>query len=214
RESIDLRFTEKMVARERPDLLPEFIRAWLNPAIAGNEALERLVLQLNQLDEAGLFLPILCQELHFLSGRMLSSVEREKLRTEVQRFTEFLIRVAQRRVGEEIPLEYEGPHLRVVIQIVSKRVTREAKKGDIGPWLRFALKVVQTKRPDHIYFVGNAKEANKQLIEQVAKSFCLQTGWQWLCEREYNCKLHDADGQLVPVRNFMVVCEVAGRSPA
>ena len=70
--------------------MEEFIRGWINPAIQGNATLENLLTELGEIDQAGIYHPVLCQELHLLGGRMVGGASREELRSEVQHFVEFL----------------------------------------------------------------------------------------------------------------------------
>jgi hypothetical protein len=211
RRGLDLTLTQDIVERERPELIPTFIREWLNPAISDDGSLERMIDHLARIDAAGLFLPILCQELHFLEERPLTTASREGLRNEVRQFVAFLHRLALRRVGEEIPMQFQGAFLRIGIQIVSRAPVRQAHAGDPGPWLRFAVETERVHRPDRIYFVGSAGEENRRLIGDVASGFCRRTGWEPLFERRYRCEILSSDGDAREVENFLAVCRRTGR---
>ncbi len=207
RNAFDLFTTEKLIRSERASLVDEFIGDWVNPALAGKPALAKLIAQFHEVDEAGLFLYILVQELHLLSSRIVGMTNKEALRADVESFVCFLEAIARRPVGDTtIPLTYCGRYLRVGIQIVSKSARREALAGDITPWVRYAVENFTDDKIDHVYFLGNAEEANRSLIEAVADRFCDQAGWDIYTGAQFEARLFTRDGHDRRVANCMVLC--------
>jgi hypothetical protein len=207
RRAVDLTLTHDIVEREQPKLLPTFERDWVNPAIAHNEPLEALIDQLERVDKAGLFLPVLCQEFHYLEEQRLTRASRDALRQDVQDFIVFLHRVALRRVGEEIPMQHVGTFIRIRIQIVSRRLTREASRGKPDPWVRHAVEAVRRSPLDRVYFVGDAVDENRRLISDVAGAFCRQVGWSLLCQRTYTREIVWNEPDTRKVSSYLLVCD-------
>jgi hypothetical protein len=214
RRGLDLTLTQNIVERERPDLTPTFVREWVNPAISRDPSLENLIEQLDRVDKGGFFLPVLCQELHFLEERRLGAASSERLRKDVQAFVAYLHAIARRRVGDEIPMQHLGPFIRIRIQIVSQRAKREASGGDPGPWLRFAVDAARTLQLDRVYFLGDSGDENRRLIAAVAGGFCRKVDWLLLSQRTYRREIFPTKGESREVESFMAVCDRGGRETA
>jgi len=206
-EALDLYTTERLIRNERAELVDQFIRDWVNPAVVDNETVERLLGELGRIDSAGTFLPILCQELHLLGARMVGVGHRERLRSELDDFIAFLQALAMRKRGDTtVPLTYRGTHLRVAVQIVSVAARREASGGDPGPWLTFALEHYANGDVDHVYFVGSGDQENRRLIDRVAEEFCSRANWDIYAGTICDATIHDRDGNPVPSQQCIVLC--------
>ena len=96
--------------------------------------------------------------------------------------------------------------LRLGVQIVSISSRREEEGGDPKVWVDYAVKNYAQAGIDRVYFIGEAADPNRNLIESVADSFVGRTGWQRFASREYPARIFAHDGSERQVRNYLVVC--------
>jgi hypothetical protein len=101
------------------------------------------------------------------------------------------VRFADRKQGEEIPLELRGRVLRSAIMIVAQRFKRDI--GDRRPYVR-RLAQLKIGGYETIYLVGNAERDNAQFVDAIAKEFVEQSGWRIVDRRTYRARLNTDSG--------------------
>jgi hypothetical protein len=128
REAIDLQLLRRIARSIGPQAEMIFATDFLGPAeIASRPTLATVLRKLQKVDEAGLFVTILLQELDYLGMRaMAESPDIQKLREEMAEFIERLTSLATRQPGEETTdLCFLGDCFRVGFTLLAKSAVAE-----------------------------------------------------------------------------------------
>ena len=111
-----------------------FFENRLSPIRQSSEELRREFERIEDLDERGLFTRILLVELEEFGEVILGRTPRPYMVGEVQGLVDFLHRVATKRPGEDIPLEYRRAYIKISVILVAK-TERILNKG-IEPYVK------------------------------------------------------------------------------
>jgi hypothetical protein len=146
-----------------------------------------MIEQFQRMDEASLFFPIYVRELNYLGRKVVIAPRDERLIVDVDFLVAFLVRFAERVVGEEGDLVRIGNELKCAIMIVAKRI--KVKLGAIGPYARY-LDEIASKGIETTYLIGSDDPENREFMNQVAHHFCTTRGWRRAGDRRYRATLH------------------------
>ena len=111
-----------------------FFENRLSPILQHREELRREFERIEDIDERGLFTHILLVELEEFSEVILGRTPRPYMFGEVQGLVDFLHRVATKRLGEDIPLEYRRAYIKIAIILVAK--TKRILNEGIEPYVK------------------------------------------------------------------------------
>lgn len=164
KESIDLFIGKKLFEREKPQVIDRFFEDFFSPKMESGRVAE-LVEKYNIIDKAGLFFPLLVQELTFLGEKVFWRRRNDRIISEFANFIDFLEDYASREIGEEeLPKNFEGIYYRCGIMIIARAYKREL--GDVGPYTKYISGLIE-RRIDNIYIIGPAHKTNVGFINQI-----------------------------------------------
>lgn len=166
-EALDLYTTKKVIEQNNKAALEIFMRDYFQPLLE-DEKITDLVNKFVKLDKSGFYTHILLQELTYLGSKTFLTKRDKAVAEEVSRLIDFLMRFAEREVGDDsIREEFIGKYSHCAIKIVSTKFVRESgnhkspakrvnKAFDIGI--------------ENVYVIGPSEDGGKQFIEQVCGS--------------------------------------------
>lgn len=164
KESVDLFIGKKLFEKEKPQVIDRFFEDFFSPKMEYGQV-AKLVEKYSIIDKAGLFFPVLVQELTFLGEKVFWRRRNDRIIAEFANFVDFLEDYANREIGEEeLPKNFEGTYCRCGIMIIARAHKREL--GDIGPYTKYINGLIE-KRIDNIYIIGPAYETNVGFINQI-----------------------------------------------
>lgn len=137
--------------------------------------------QIVEIDEQGLYERLLLVELDEFGRRIAALAPRPYMIGEVESLVAFLSRLATRREGEKIPLDYVKAHIRVSVVLVAK--TGKLLSEGIGPYLEAVR--MRARKVDVIYVItfntarlsqGLFWDQFRRLSAQLAREICALPG--------------------------------------
>jgi hypothetical protein len=201
--SVDLYAVDRLLTKTAPgaaDLLHEEI---LGPECDADHELADLLVEYQRIDRrVNAFFPIFIRELNYLAQKVVVKPKGGQLHADVNSLHRFLVRYADRYVGEDIPVGVEGRFLRCAVVIIAKSVKRLI--GNREPYLRH-LRALNTAGHETIYLVGAATRENREFIDAIAGDFMRETGWTEVDRREFPILLRYRDPPDKRTRNLLLV---------
>lgn len=149
--AIDLTLLRNFAERLGKHARPVFQRHFLDPEIAKNDQIAPLFKELVELDTAGIFVAIFLEEANLLGDVLYSDADQSDHTGEVVDFLQFLLRLARRGIGEEIPLEFHSSGLHVGILLLAK--SYKAANQGIVPYIQRIDRYI-TLRCESIYIAA------------------------------------------------------------
>ena len=200
--SIDLYAVDRLLTRTAPrsaDLLHEEI---IGPECDDDRDLGSLIVDYKRMDRSSTFFPIFVRELNYLAHKVVVKPKGGELVSDVKELHGFLVRYAERIVGDEIPLEVRGRFLRCAVMIIARSFKRDL--GDRGPYVR-KLSHLANAGYETLYLVGYAAEDNRAFMTGIAEDFKAASGWSELDRRESYATLHHKDATNERARVLLIV---------
>lgn len=152
--ALDLFVTERLLAEADPHARTRYYSEVVTPAAARHSGVAQLLRQFDSIDFAGLFYPVMLQELSFSGTGPIGPSEMPVFRNEVNRFTGYLTSASQREQGDDsTPLDFSGQFFRCCITIIGKRA--KAETGDVGPYLDWLDSLVT--QYDTVYLISPSR---------------------------------------------------------
>jgi len=199
RQALDLYVTASIIEKEKYQVIEYFLEHYLHPYMEDtNSKISKLYHQFDKIDKYGVFYPILLQELYFLSMKVYGSPKDDNIIVEVTRLVDFLERVATRKIGEEIKLDFTGTYCRFAIVIIGKahRISLEGT----DPYIDYIKGKVLPQKVETIYLLG--KYEYHEFIDEVCDYLDVK------CERyatyRYTGEL-SANGEVYKEEEYLVV---------
>lgn len=138
--------------------------------LSSNKIME-LMRKYGIIDKAGLFFPILVQELNILGEKVFYyKFQSDKIISEITVFINFLKRYAEREEreeGEAVPENFEGEYCRCGVVIMEGELKR--KMGDLAAIINYIKKLAERKY-ENIYLVGLSSKEDRDFITQISKA--------------------------------------------
>ncbi len=113
--AIDLTILRNLADKLGKHARPIFQRYFLNPEIEKNKSVADLIVKLIRLDDNGIFLTIFLEELNLLGATLYDDIIGVDKTNEILLFVEYLVKLANREIGEEMCLEYLSSEVRAGI---------------------------------------------------------------------------------------------------
>ena len=199
REALDLFVCGQLIEAQKTSVRSIYIDEYLHPKTRNaKSAVSRYVDSFESIEEGRLFFPVLLQELEFLGERVFGSRKDNRINTEVKDLISFLRRVAERVVGQEGDLTFEGQYCRFGIVIVG----RSSKvSSSIQPYINFIRQNLVTRDAETIYVLGDIK--NRERINEIGDKF--SSGYERIRHRLARRKIKFGDGREESVDQYLVV---------
>lgn len=122
RDALDLYITTRIIEKEKPSIRDHFLEEYLHPNLKDSKS-ERSINYKNMsiIDDGGLFHAVFLEELEFLGSKVFGNSKDDRIISEVRGLMEFLVKVTQRKVGQEdTDLNFKREFCRSAILIVGK----------------------------------------------------------------------------------------------
>ena len=201
--SVDLYAVDRLLTRTAPaaaDLLHEEV---LGPECDSDHELADLLVEYQRIDRRiNAFFPVFVRELNYLAQKVVVKPKGGELMSDVHALHRFLVQLADRHVGEEIPMTVQGRFLRCAVVIIARSAKRLI--GDRRPYLRH-LRALNAAGHETIYLVGAASRDNEQFMGAIASDFVSETGWTEVDRREFPVLLRYRDQPDRRARNLLIV---------
>lgn len=167
KKSLDLFATKRLLDTQSKASVEEFMNNYFIPSIE-NEDVKDYIRQYQNIEEVGLFFPVLIQELTYLGNKAILSNENKKedVIKEVKSLITFLKDFSEREVGDNVQDTFNGNLTRCSIKIVASRQSRE--NNNVVPQKERVCRAVNDGC-ENIYIIGSAQRENKKFMDSVVE---------------------------------------------
>jgi len=150
-KSIDLAVLKKLANKLGKHGKSTFKRYFLDPETEIDSQISNLIVKLQSLDEHGFFIPIFINELELLSEGLYADNDYNDYSDNILQFLEYLLKIVNREIGQEIELEYYNPPFKVSTIMLAK--AQRADTQGLKPYLK-RLKTNLDKGSETVYIIS------------------------------------------------------------
>lgn len=150
-KSIDLAILKKLSFKLGKHGKLTFKKYFLDPETELDSKINDLIIKLQSLDDHGFLLPIFINELELLSEGLFADNDFTDYSEQTLIFLEYLLKIINREVGQEIELEYLNSPFKVSTILLAK--AHRADTQGLKPYLR-RLKINLDKGSETIYVIS------------------------------------------------------------
>lgn len=150
-KSIDLTVLKKLSSKLGKHGKLTFKRYFLDPETEVDSQINEMIYKLQTLDNHGLFIPIFINELELLSEGLFADSDTTDYSEQTLQFLDYLLKIVNREVGQEIELEYLVSPFKVSTILLAK--AHRADTEGLKPYLR-RLKINLDKGSDTVYVIS------------------------------------------------------------
>ena len=167
RDALDVFVSSKLLKEEKPEVVEFFLDEYLHPKTEDAKSKRAILVDdFAIIDNGGLFFPLLLQELEYLGDKVFGRRRDDHIAKEMYDVVEFLRPVAQRTVGDESDLDFDGSYCRFAIVIIGKP---SKLLLSIDPYVSFIRSKLVSKGVDTIYIL--ARSENQEKIDHICSKF-------------------------------------------
>ncbi len=199
--TIDLFVGKKLFQEEKEEVMHEFVSDFLQPE-SDDEKIKDYLIKFAETDRAGLFFPILLEELTFLGKKVFTEPKNNKVQEEVSNLVNFLHEHANRKQGEDMSNDrFIAEFSQFAFMIVGKK--KKVDNGKLQAYKKY-LKTLMDKNIENIYLIGN--ERIQDFINQVSPDeFLNENGYSLYKRENYRSELKKQDGTLYKTRTYLLL---------
>lgn len=173
RDALDIFVSSKLLKEEKPEVVGFFLDEYLKPKTEGIKSKTAILVDdFAIIDDAGLFFPLLLQELEYLGDKVFGRRRDDLIAKELYDVVGFLRPLAQRTVGDENDMDFDGSYCRFAIVIIGKPIKLIIS---IDPYVSYIEKRLKPKGVDTIYLIGRSE--NKEKINNI----CVELDHAYTC---------------------------------
>lgn len=125
--AIDLALLRRLAEKLGKHARPVFQAQFLGPEVSNDSRVARLFEELVHLDEENVFVPIFLEECTLVEDALYGLGSLADVTDEIIDFLRFLLTLANRDRGQDIPLEFHRPHLNVAVLLLARTWRAEAE---------------------------------------------------------------------------------------
>ncbi|MDH5505760.1 MAG: hypothetical protein OEZ02_00885 [Anaerolineae bacterium] len=171
KQAVDLFVTSKLIANEKTSVIGFFLDNFLHPITSdGNSKTAAIMDKFGRIDRAGLYFPILIQELTFLGYKFFGALKNQFIISEVNSLIDHLDKVSTREIGDEaVPLNFIQNYCKCGIAIIGRY--QVINKG-INPYIEYLRSLMTHEKLETVYILANYR--NRKKIDSIVantKSF-------------------------------------------
>ncbi|MCF8409080.1 MAG: hypothetical protein K9G36_08920 [Crocinitomicaceae bacterium] len=198
RESLDLFACYDLLKEEKAEILDQFVQDFMKEKLDDNKIADFFE-KYSDIDDAGIFYPVLVQELTFLGEKVFASKrDAQKIYEEVRNLVNFLYRYANRKLREDNISDFTGHYCKFGIRIIG-RSTIINTRGD-KVYIRHLKKISDSN--ETLYLIGNKE--HKKFMKSIFEKCKDELGYELLSEETYKATIKDPDGSDLEVKNYMM----------
>ena len=203
--SIDLFVAKRLFEEEKPDVLEYFVENFLVPKSNDSKKVADYFDKYSVIDKAGLFFPVLIQELTFLGSKVFGQRKDNLIIHEVKGLIDFLKNYSEREQGAKIPSSFNGRYCHFGVMIIARSVNVDI--GDIAPFVKYLPKITNLGI-ENIYMIAPDNERAVKLVDNVCQWAEKEVGFQRYQSIRYSPHIR-ANGKRVKVNSFMVLIPIS-----
>ncbi len=199
RESLDLYACYDLLKHEKSEILDQFVQDFMKEKMDNNK-IASLFETYHDIDKAGIFYPILVQELTFLGEKVFAQKrDANKIYNEVKQLISYLNNYANRKLREDSINDFNGQYCKFAIRIIGKQY----KVNNLGEqtYIKNIEKINHGN--ETIYLIGNA--ANKSFMKSVYQKCKDRIGYNVLTDDTYDAIIKNAEGEDYKVKNYLMI---------
>lgn len=193
----ELMIAKKFLSKKSSQALNLFVQDVLNPILETDEQLRSDSEKLEILDAKGMFAQLFLPEIIDIGNYLYPTPTTPELRKQTRDLLEFLVAIATKDQGEEVPLEYSSPWFNVVLVLPGKKETIETR--GLTPYIDYITESINN-RFSRIYVMGIGKKIN--IVEDVVKCVSKDPRVINVSKRDTEVVVHAQDG----LRKLRGVC--------
>jgi hypothetical protein len=199
RESIDLYVCYDLLKNEKSEILDQFVQDFMREKM-DNDKVAELFKKYIDIDKAGIFYPILVQELTFLGEKVFAhGRDPNQIYEEVKHLVIYLNNYANRKSQEDTISDFNGLYCKFAIRIIGKQF-KVVKNGE-GIYIYNLEKINSVN--ETIYLTGNIE--NRPFIKSVFDKCKDRINYSVLTEDSYSAVIKDADGNDYKVNSYLMI---------
>jgi hypothetical protein len=198
RESMDLFACYDLLKEEKTEILDQFVQDFMKDKMDNNKIAEFFE-KYTDIDDVGIFYPVLVQELTFLGEKVFAKKrESQKIYQEVTDVVNFLYRYANRKLREDNINDFTGDYCKFGIRIIGRSlvINRDGERVYANH-----LRKISTNN-ETLYLIGNKE--HKEFMNKVFNSCKSEIKYSLLSEETYEATIKDPDGNDFVVKNYMM----------
>lgn len=164
---VDLYATQKILQKQSSSYSEQFMSSYFVPEIQKDTQgkVGKYITKFTNLDRAGLFFPVLIQELNHLGNKVFLEQPDQEVISETDSLINFLEAFSDREVGDiTVPDCFLGKYLRCSIRIVASKQAREKDKIDN---YKNGIGGLIARGFEDIYVIGSGTKENILFIDRV-----------------------------------------------
>jgi hypothetical protein len=206
RLAVDLFVTSKLLAREKPTLVANFMDEYVHPAVSDPNSKEGLLFEkFESIERHGHFYSVLLQEFDFLGSKVFGHRQDARIISEANSFIDLLERLALRKIGEEGDRTVVGEYCRAGLVIVGK-ARNLTPSGEV--YVRYIKGWLVPRKIETVYLLGVVQ--NRDVIDAVCRA--LSNTYEIHRSRTYKANLKYPDGRVVAREGYLVILRMKGLS--
>ncbi len=198
RESMDLFACYDLLKEEHAEILDQFVQDFMKEKM-DNDKIADFFQKYTDIDEVGIFYPVLVQELTFLGEKVLARKrDAHQIYSEVTNLVNFLYRYANRKLREDNISDFSGEYCKFGIRIIGRStvINRDGERVYSNHLRKIA------SQNETIYLIGS--KDHKKFIKKVFKSCKSDINYSLLQKETYSAIIKDPDGEPIKVESFMM----------
>ena len=198
RESMDLFACYDLLKEEKAEILDQFVQDFMKDKM-NNEKIADFFQKYTDIDDVGIFYPVLVQELTFLGEKVFAKKrDAQKVHKEVTELVNFLYRYANRKLREDNISDFSGEYCKFGIRIIGRSlvINRDGERVYTNH-----LKKISSDN-ETIYLIGNKE--HKKFMKSVFKNCMADINYSLVQEETYNAVIKDPEGEPIEVKNYMM----------
>jgi len=199
KEAVDLFVCTKLLEQEKPAVVEAFLEQYLHPKT--EDAKSRVSIYVDDfaiIDSGSLFFPVFVQELEYLGDKVFGKRKDQLVITEVNGLIDFLKPIANRTIGDQGDLTFDGEYCRFGIVIVGKP---SKLLTSVEPYVNYIRNDLVRANTETIYIIARAENAGR--VEEI----CGRFSDDYACERKVNFKklLRYSDRKELALQHLVVL---------
>lgn len=199
KESINLHTARVLLQSERREIAVKFVENYLLNKNNSDEKIRKYLSMFHNIDKAGMFFPILIQELNFLGEKVFGENRDRKIIEETNKLITFLEAFSKREVGDDSTrTDFYGEYMSLGIVLIGKKSVVQIRQST--PYVKLCKRLIETG-VHTLYLVGDIE--NKDIITQTAEEV-LSDEFDLYNEKEYEAEVN-LNGGKMKVRGYLIV---------
>jgi len=199
RESLDLYVCYDLLKNEKSEILDQFVQDFMKEKMDSDKIAD-LFEKYEDINKAGIFYPILVQELTFLGEKVFGKKrDDQKIYEEVQQLIFYLNNYANRKFKDDSIADFNGQYCKFAIRIIGKqyKVVTDGERIYINN-----LNKINSGN-ETIYLIGNI--SNKPFIKSVVEKCKNKINYSVLIEETYSAIIKDTEGNDYNVNSYLMI---------